>query len=163
MSLTTDRTVSTLVKAPERRKVALKGFAIVIFILLIILAIFMYINWERQKTRDAVRLSNVALMQGVMQEIFYEQGNYKIDEFCNVDEPLLTESCWEKMQNYFPNTIILTDPKGSVPCTVNNCESACLYSLIETNEDNYRILFSLERGIEDFEAGCHHLDRDGIH
>lgn len=163
MSLTTDRTVSTLVKAPERRKVALKGFAIIIVVLLIVLGVFGYINWERQKTRDAVRLSNIALIQGVMQEIFYEQGTYKIDGYCNIDEPLLTESCWEKMQNYFPNTIILADPKGENVCTVNNCESSCLYSLTESNEDNYRVLFSLERGVEGFESGCHYLDRDGIH
>jgi len=163
MSLIVDRDVSALAKAPEKRKIAFKAVLIVLAILIVLLGFLWLILWERQQNRDAVRVANIAVVQSAMQQIYYEQGHYDISDRCPLGEALLGENCWQVFNKYIQDQSLLLDPKKGVACTVNNCDEPCLYSLNQNGPENYEILFHLERGVGNYEAGCHYLDKAGMH
>ena len=163
MSLIVDRDVAALVKAPTKRKVAFKFILIFLGIIIIILGLLWMISWERSQSRDAVRVANMAVVQSVMQQVYFEQGNYDISEYCNTGEALLTEGCWALFSNYIAEPNLLLDPQKGNACTVNNCTDPCVYSLHVNTEDDYEIIFHLEHGLDSYTKGCHYLDRAGMH
>lgn len=163
MSLISDRDVAALAKAPAKRKVAFKFILIFLAIILIMLGLFFYISWERSQSRDAVRVADIAVIQAAMQQIYYKQGHYDISQYCATGEALVTESCWLLFSDYIPDPNLLLDPQKGNVCSVNNCEAPCVYGLNMNSTDDYEIIFHLEHGIGDYGAGCHYLDRTGMH
>nr|HPL93454.1 hypothetical protein [bacterium] len=74
MSLIADRDVSALTKAPQKRKMVFKWVLISLALLLVLGAFVWVVSWERQQTRDAVRLADMANLRAAMQAMYYEQG-----------------------------------------------------------------------------------------
>lgn len=162
MSLIEDRDVGALVKAPQKRKVVFKWVLMAIAMLLVLAFFVWIISWERQQTRDAVRLSDMANLRAAMQSLYYEQGNFDLGGACESNGSLLTETCWAKLKNYVDANALSMDPKGKSLCTVNNCGGSCQYAWGELTKDNFQIIFNLEHDTAGLSAGCHVLERTGI-
>jgi type II secretory pathway pseudopilin PulG len=162
MSLIADRDVGALVKAPAQRKVVFKWILILLAILLVFAAFVWVVSWERQQTRDAVRLADMANLRAAMQSLYFEQGSFDLTGSCESSGALLSETCWAKLQNYVDANALSMDPKGNVLCNANNCDSSCQYAWGELQKDNFQIIFNLEHDTVGLTAGCHALDRTGI-
>lgn len=162
MSLIADRDVSALTKAPQKRKTVFKWVLISLACLLVLSVFVWVVSWERQQTRDAVRLADMANLRAAMQAMYYEQGSFDLSGACESGGYLLSETCWAKLQNYVDPDALSMDPKGSVLCNANNCNSSCQYAWGELQKDNFQIIFNLEHDTVGLAAGCHVLERTGI-
>ncbi|HOX97426.1 MAG TPA: hypothetical protein PL066_03710 [bacterium] len=162
MSLIADRDVGALAKAPEKRKIVFKWVLIFLAVVLA-LAVFVWIvSWERQQTRDALRLADMANLRAGMQSLYFEQGTFDLREWCESNGSLLSENCWAKLQNYVDADSLTMDQKGTVLCNASNCDGACQYAWGELQRDNFEIIFNLEHDVAGLSAGCHVLDRTGV-
>jgi hypothetical protein len=136
-----------------------------IIVLLVLIGIF-FIDFYKSKTRDAIRLADMAVIQSAMNYIYLDQASYTLNQGCEPGSVLTDSSCASKLTQYINLQQVLQDPVGTnLLCTVDNCnERICEYTIGSNfNEDGYKIYFHLETGIEGLSKGCHYLDQEGIH
>lgn len=139
--------------------------SIVIAIIILLVGIWV-INYYREKTQDAIRFADMAVIQAALNQLYTDQASYTLGETCSVGSLLREDACVQKLSEYINNPNIVRDPVDTnLLCTADNCGTRpCEYTVgQDLNKDGYRIFFHLERGIEGVGPGCHYLDPNGIH
>jgi len=108
------------------------------------------INQEKSKTRDAKRISDITRLQAAFEFLFNDTNSYEgaaQDGCSKFGDPV--SHC--NLQKYLPNIANFRDPTGG------NYVVTVLPS-----QDNYEILFHLEKNYDEFRAGKHTLSPAGI-
>lgn len=120
---------------------------IIISLLLIEAIIFIiFLKKEQAKTRDAIRISDMARIQTAFEFLFFEKASYK-DAACQEGE--LVNTC--KLEKYLPEISQVKDP-GKFE-----------YKVVKTpDNESYAIEFKLEKGIGSFKKGTYTLTPEGI-
>lgn len=128
----------------------------IIQILVIVLVLFgvgagvvFFLNQERAKTRDAVRMADMARLSAAFFELYATEGSYSSAATgCSaVGAPVSTCS----LGRFLPDIATFKDPKGSAYVVAGVPGAA-----------SYVITFSLEKSYGVFAAGPHSLTPAGI-
>lgn len=146
----------------SRFKLVLFFLGIMIFILFGVYSI----NYYREKSLDATRFAQMAVIQSAMNRIYTDTANYSLGELCGVGSLLKTENCVLALSGYINDQSILSDPSNTnLLCTAQNCGiRQCDFTIgSEFNKEGYKIYFNLQKGFGGVGPGCHYLDQNGIH
>lgn len=149
-----------------------KGFSlvealIVVGILGILITFWVLsLNAKQAEIRDLSRLKDINELRSAMEVIKNETGDYSR---ANCDLTIVSQ-CGKKanseLAKFLPDLTHLNDPKGgSIPCVkrADCAEEACNYNFLSLTENNYEVLFHLEKGANGFtEGGCYKLTPQGI-
>lgn len=117
---------------------------------IIIGGVFILINQEKAKTRDAKRISDITRLQAAFEFLFHETNSYVQagENGCSkLNDPV--SRC--NLQKYLPNISDFHDPSGG-----NYTVTAV------PEQDNYEIMFHLEKNYGNLKAGKHTLSPAGI-
>lgn len=138
---------------------------ITVFLILIVIGILV-IDFYRAKTRDAIRIADMAILQSAMNRLYSDQATYVLNSECKVGNIIGDKQCSTALSSYINLSTALVDPLGSSElCTQENCSNnkACAYTIgQEFNDKEYSIYFNLEKGISGLTSGCHLLTQNGI-
>jgi len=108
------------------------------------------INQEKAKTRDAKRLSDITRLQAAFEFLFNDTNSYDgaAQNGCaKFGDPV--SRC--NLQKYLPGIANFRDPSGGNYVVT-----------VVPKQDNYEIMFHLEKSHSDYEAGKHTLSPAGI-
>ncbi len=144
----------------------LKILGIISIILIVLLINIFIIRSFRKSELDAIRLSNLAVIQSAMNQLYTQTGSFKLSDNCKVGSLLKDPQCSQALLKYINIPNVLDDPtKPNLLCTADVCnKKPCSYSIgINFEDKKYKIYFHLEKGIGNLKKGCHYLDQEGIH
>ena len=149
-----------------------KGFSLVeVLIIVGIIGILITVwvlslNSKQAEIRDLSRLKDVNELRSAMEVVKNETGTYD-RALCDLT---VVSMCGQKSNSdlvkYLPTISTLNDPSEKAdPCDNRTActKDACNYSFLSLTENNYEVLFHLEKGANGFtESGCYKLTPQGV-
>jgi len=138
-------------KYDNQKGITLVKLLIIIIVLGAIIGImFILLNNEKAKTRDAKRLSDISRLQAAFELMYSDTASYEQAAKNGCSQVGMTASqC--NLKNYIPSINQFKDP-GRYQYLVSKVPS----------EDGYEITFYLEKSYYNLEAGKHTLSPQGI-
>jgi len=149
-----------------------KGFSLVEIIIIIAIIGVLLTIWavsmssKNAEIRDLKRINDMTALGNAMKVMKNEIGTYD-RAFCDLT---IVSSCARvensELKKFIPKLSVLNDPKEySAPCSdIDKCVNGnCNYTFTLLEEDNYAVLFHLEKGSDAYDGkGCYALTPSGI-
>jgi len=149
----------------KHKQFGLTEFLIVLTAIVILsLIAVVSISYLRAKSRDVNRLSHMNALATAMSNIYNQTESY-LDCGCGNNSHVHMCAGSNLMSEQLPVVSNFKDPvyyNEIKPCFQQCSGSGCDYSFGEITKDTYEIYFYLERGVDEYEAGCYKLTEKGI-
>jgi len=148
-----------------------KGFSL--FELLIVVALIgglltilvLILGGKQKEIRDLQRLNDMRDLSSAFSLVKNETGFYD-RSYCDLG---VVSDCVakgnSKLTVFLKNLKMINDPSGTISCLASGqCQrDVCNYSFSKLSENDYEILFHLEKGVDEYALpGCYRLTPNGI-
>lgn len=149
-----------------------KGFTLIEILIalgvfgLILTALAVFLSFSQQDLRDAKRVNDMQSLRNAMSVVKNQKGGFD-QAYCAAGVvSLCAQKAPSVLVDILPGLAGLNDPDlPAASCAdAAACQSgACNYAFVKIESNDYEVRFSLERGINEYQApGCYKVTPEGI-
>jgi len=119
---------------------------------------------QKKEIRDLKRLSDINAIENALKVVKNDTGTYETALCLPTSVSLCAFDSSSALLKYLPDLGQMNDPSNpSKFCTLATCSDKCNYAFASLRQDDYEILFYLEKGSDKFaQKGCYVATSAGI-